>query len=651
MCGIVGYWAFGGGETADVMRRMVSQMADMLRARGPDDSGAWVDAEAGIALGHRRLSVVDVSSLGHQPMQSSSNRLVLTYNGELYNGDELRLELEKGGIRFRGHSDTEIVVEACAAWGVDVAVRRLSGMFAFALWDSEEKVLFLARDRVGIKPLYWGWQGTTLFFGSQLKAFRPHPGWRPEIDRDTVATYIRFGYVPSPYAIYKGMAKLNPGHIMRFDHTGAPTISRYWNIDDSAAAGQHSRARFSDDDEAADDLERVLMDSVKRHMISDVPTGAFLSGGIDSSLVASLMQAESSRSIKTFSLGFCEAAYDEAIHARSVARHIGSDHTELYITPKDAIEIIPDLPDWYDEPFADSSQIPTFLVSRLARKDVTVALSGDGGDELFAGYNRYLWGDRLRRGLMWVPTPVRGKIADVLGGIPSAFWDRVFTVVPVSRRPPQAGGKMHKLAGLLAHSDREALYRHLVSQWQKPEELLCGGNEMPTALDDAALSQRMPDYLSWMQLMDMRGYLPDDILTKVDRASMAVSLEARVPMLDPQVVDFAWSLPRNMKIRNGDSKWLLRRVLYRHVPKALVDRPKMGFGVPIGDWLRNELRDWAEDFLNLKRLEDGGIFNSAPVRQMWDEHVAERQNWQYPLWVILMFQAWQASSNLSPSSS
>jgi len=580
-------------------------------------------------------------------MQSASNRLVITYNGELYNGAELRLELEKGGIRFRGHSDTEIVVEACAAWGVDGAVRRLSGMFAFALWDSEEKALYLARDRVGIKPLYWGRQGATLFFGSQLKAFRPHPGWRPEIDRNAVATYIRFGYVPSPYAIYKGMAKLNPGHMMRIDRTGEPTISRYWNIDDIAAVGQHACTEFTDD-EATDNLERVLRDSVKRHLISDVPTGAFLSGGIDSSLVAALMQAESSQPIKTFSLGFTEAAYDEAIHARSVAHHIGSDHTELYITPKDAIEIIPGLPDWYDEPFADSSQIPTFLVSRLARKDVTVALSGDGGDELFAGYNRYLWGDRLRRGLMWVPAPVRGKIADALGGIPSALWDRVFTAVPESRRPPQAGGKMQKLAGLLTLSDREALYRHLVSQWQKPEELLRGGEELPTALDDAALSQRIPDYLSWMQLMDMRGYLPDDILTKIDRASMAVSLEARVPLLDPQVVDFAWSLPRKMKIRHGDSKWLPRRVLYRHVPKALVDRPKMGFGVPIGDWLRNELRDWAEDLLSEKRLEDGGIFDAAPVRQMWDEHVAGRQNRQYPLWVILMFQAWQAPS--TPSS-
>ncbi len=648
MCGIVGYWTFGGGESDDAMRRTVGRMADILRARGPDDNGVWAEAVSGIALGHRRLSVIDISSSGHQPMQSAGGRLVISYNGELYNTAELRLELQQSGCRFRGHSDTEIIVEACAAWGVDTAVRRLSGMFAFALWDIDDQALYLVRDGVGIKPLYWGQLGGTLFFGSQLKAFAPHPGWTPKIDRDVVATYVRFGYVPSPYAIYKGMAKLDPGHILRIDRTGARKMSRYWSIDDVAVDGQLSRV-MSSDDEATDELERVLRNSVKRHMISDVPTGAFLSGGIDSSLVSALMQAESPRPIKTFSIGFTDDAYDEAIHARSVARHIGGDHTELYVTPQDAIDVIPHLPDWYDEPFADSSQIPTFLVSRLARKDVTVALSGDGGDELFAGYNRYLWGERLRRGLMWLPASARRGLARAIGAVSTDCWDKLFTAVPSSHRPSQAGGKMQKLAGLLALPDREGLYRHLVSQWRRPEELVREGAERPTAMDDDALSRRMPDYMSWMQLMDMRSYLPDDILTKVDRASMAVSLEVRVPLLDPRVVAFAWSLPRNMKIRNGDSKWLLRRVLHRHVPEALVDRPKMGFGVPIGDWLRGDLRDWAEDLLDEKRLEDDGSFHAAPVRRMWGEHVAGHQNWQYPLWVVLMFQAWRSSSTGAPA--
>lgn len=647
MCGIVGYWTFGGGETAGTMHRTAACMADVLRARGPDDSGTWVDDAAGIALGHRRLAVIDISASGHQPMTSANGRMVLSYNGELYNTAELRRELERGGSRFRGHSDTEVIVEACSAWGVEAAVRRLSGMFAFALWDIEQQALYLVRDRVGIKPLYWGRQGGTLFFGSQMKAFAPHPEWRPEIDRDAVATYVRFGYVPSPYAIYKGMAKLDPAHILRIDHTGASKITRYWNVDEIAVAGQQIRETTSDDD-ATDELERLLRGSIKSHMISDVPTGAFLSGGIDSSAVAALMQLESAQPIRTFSIGFTDDAYDEAVHARSVADHIGSDHTELYVTPQDAMEVIPHLPDWYDEPFADSSQIPTFLVSQLARRDVTVALSGDGGDELFAGYNRYLWGERLRRNLMWLPAPARRGLARSIDSVPPAMWDRIFAAVPASRRPAHAGGKMQKLAGLLALPDREGLYRDLVSQWRHPAELVRGGTELPTAMDDGALSGRIPDYLSWMQLMDIRGYLADDILTKVDRASMAVSLEARVPLLDPQVMEFAWSLPRKMKIRGGDSKWLLRRVLYRHVPEALVDRPKMGFGVPIGDWLRDELRDWAEDLLDGKRLEDDGIFNAAPVRRMWDDHVSGRQNWQYPLWVILMFQAWRASSTFSP---
>lgn len=624
------------------MSRIVDRMADTLQLRGPDDHGSWVDANTGLALGHRRLSIIDVSSSGHQPMKSANGRWVISYNGELYNTAELRRQLEQAGIKFKGHSDTEVIVEACAAWGVQKALTRLSGMFAFSIWDSDAQELFLARDRIGIKPLYWGRHNGVLFFGSQLKAFAPHPDWHPEIDRDAVATYARFGYVPSPYSIYKGIAKLDPGHIARIDASGEMKISRYWSIDAVVTDGADNMSPASDDD-AADALERLLRGAVKRHMVSDVPTGAFLSGGIDSSVVAALMQAESPDTIKTFSIGFTEDAYDEAIHAKAVARHIGSDHTELYASPQDAIDVIPNLPDWYDEPFADSSQIPTFLVSRLARQSVTVALSGDGGDELFAGYNRYLWGEGLRKKLMWMPGPARRGISGLIEHISPSAWDSIFSAVPASKRPVQAGGKMHKLAGLLTIPDRQGLYRHLVSQWRDPTALVSGGNEFRTAMDDPDLARGVPDYMSWMQLMDMHGYLPDDILTKVDRASMAVSLEARVPLLDTELVEFAWTLPRRMKIRNGESKWLLRRVLHRHVPKALVDRPKMGFGVPVGEWLRAELRDWAEDLLSDKRLAEDGILNPAPIRRMWADHLSGNQNWQYPIWVVLMFQAWRAS--------
>lgn len=642
MCGLVGYWSPGGQESKDVMRRTVTRMAERLRARGPDDEGVWVDAGAGFALGHRRLSVIDVSPSGHQPMESANSKFVISYNGELYNADELRQDLAQSGCRFRGHSDTEILLEACAAWGIDTALKRASGMFALALWNTDERVLYLARDRVGIKPLYWGWQGGTLFFGSQMKAFAPHPHWRPVVDRDSVASFARFGYVPSPHAIFKGMSKLEPGQLLRINSDRAVDYSRYWSIEEIAADAQRTQIDISDD-EARDTLEQVLSDSVKRHMISDVPTGAFLSGGIDSSTVAALMQRESVEPIKTFSIGFADDAFDEAVHAKAIAKHIGSDHTEMYVSPEDAIAAIPDIPNMYDEPFADSSQIPTYLVSRLARKSVTVALSGDGGDELFGGYNRYMWGERLHRGLMWIPAPMRRGLSGVVGGIPPSIWDRLFGTVPAAHRPVQAGGKMQKLAGLLALRGRSDLYRHLVSQWREPEKLVLSGTERPSPMDDDALSARIPDFLTWMQLMDMRGYLPDDILTKVDRASMAVSLEARVPLLDPAVVEFAWSLPRNLKIRNGDSKWLLRQVLHGLVPRTLVDRPKMGFGIPVGDWMKTELRDWAENLLDAERIDEDGVFEAAPIRRMWDDHLAGNQDWQYPLWVILMFQAWRIS--------
>ncbi len=616
-------------------------MGDALALRGPDDRGVWSDPAAGIALAHRRLSIVDLSPLGHQPMVSSCGRWVIAFNGEIYNFSELRAELEQAGRSFRGQSDTEVIVEGCALWGVAETVRRLWGMFAIALWDRKERRLHLVRDRLGIKPLYWGVFGDLVLFGSELKALAAHPGWERRIDRDALAAYLRFAYVPAPRSIWRDVFKLEPGTILTIGADGGRNTDIYWSAADVARAGIGARTDWPlSDTEATDRLEDLLGDAVNRHMVSDVPLGAFLSGGIDSSTVVALMQKHSRRPVRTFSIGFNEAGYDEAAHAAAIARHIGTDHTELYVEPAHALEIVPRLAEWYDEPFADSSQIPTFLVSEMTRAKVTVALSGDGGDELFAGYNRYRLARSLGRVLSALPAPLGRVAAGGLTAMPVAAWDRLFGLVPGRLRPPQPGDKVHKLAGLLTETP-DTVYRRLVSQWNEPEKLAIGGTEPIGPLTDPGLRRDFPDPLDRMQLLDTLTYLPDDILTKVDRASMAVSLEARVPLLDHRVVAFAWSLPHRMKMRDGESKWLLRRVLYRHVPKSLLDRPKMGFGIPIGSWLRGPLRDWAEDLLDETAMRADGLLDPAPIRARWAEHLSGRRNWQYPLWTVLMLQAWR----------
>lgn len=641
MCGIAGLWERHRQSAPEALAASVAAMTETLVHRGPDAGDLWIDADAGLAIGHRRLSIVDLSAAGAQPMVSSCGRFVISYNGEIYNADELRPDLEAAGRRFRGYSDTEAIVEGAAVWGVEPTIKRLIGMFAMALWDRSERVLYLVRDRLGIKPLYWADIDGRLLFGSELKALRADRGWSPELDRDALAAYLRFGYVPAPHAIYRGVRKLLPGTILTIRPDRPPAIAAYWSLDEVARHGQG--ARFAgDEDEAADALDALLRDAVGRRMVADVPLGAFLSGGIDSSTIVALMQAQSARPVRTFSIGFHEPGYDEGQNAAAVARHLGTEHTELYASPQHALEVIPLLPEMYDEPFADSSQVPTYLVSKMTREHVTVALSGDGGDELFAGYTRYFRGEALWRAIDATPQPVRALAACGVRALSPAAWSALGAIIPEQRRPAQFGDKMHKLAGVLGGApEASAFYRQIISLWVDPSSVVRAGSEPSGPLEDSGLQALVPDFVERMQYLDTLTYLPDDILTKVDRASMAVSLEARVPFLDHRLVAFSWSLPPAMKAGNGIGKRLLRRVLDRYVPRELVDRPKMGFAMPVHSWLRHELRDWAETLLDERRLAQEGIFKPAEIRRRWREHQGGKRNWQSQLWAVLMFQAWK----------
>jgi asparagine synthase (glutamine-hydrolysing) len=635
MCGIAGFLDGWRGATYNA-RGVAQAMGDAVRHRGPDDGDVWVDQDAGIGLAHRRLSIVDLSPLGHQPMLSRSGRYVISYNGEVFNFQELREELRAAGCSFKGGSDTEVIVEACEAWGVEATVRRLIGMFAFALWDCREQQLHLVRDRLGIKPLYWSLQNSALIFGSELKSLKCHPGWQGDIDRAALASFMQYGYIPAPRSIYRGVHKLGPGRILTMRRGGAPTEETYWNMSDTVARGRADRLDVSDE-EAVAQLDALLRDAVSRRMAADVPLGAFLSGGIDSSTVVGLMQAQSSKPVRTFSIGFREGNFDEAAHARAVATHLETDHTEFYVEPSHALDVIPKLPVMFDEPFADPSQIPTFLLSELTRRSVTVSLSGDGGDELFAGYSRYAIAQSMSAKLGWVSQPLKAAASRSITLLPISAWDKLHDAAP--RLP--TGDRMHKLANVLT-SDPDALYRQLLTHWHDPSSLVLGAATYRDPLISADADRLTPDRVERMQYIDAVTYLPDDILVKVDRASMAVALEARVPLLDHRVVEFAWRLPMHLKVRDGQAKWLLRQVLHRYVPRELVERPKMGFGVPIDSWLRGPLRDWAEDLLSESRLRAEGYLNPEPIRTKWKEHLTGTRNWQYALWNVLMFQAWLA---------
>lgn len=618
-------------------------MADTLEHRGPDSSGHWVDAEAGVALGHRRLAIIDLTESGHQPMTSSSGRWVVTYNGEIYNFDTLRGILEAEGITFRGASDTEVLLEAIDRWGVSEAITRCRGMFALAVWDRAARELHLSRDRVGEKPLFYGWAGDTLLFGSELKALRAHPDFDPSIDRDSVALYLRYGYIPGPYSVYEGVRKVPAGCIVTVREDGNQSEAKYWDFRSIVT----SRHEMATPEESVDELEARLRTSVRRQMVSDVPLGAFLSGGIDSSTIVALMQEQSVAPIKTFSVGFEEFGFDEAAYARKVAGHLGTDHTELYVTAQDALAVVPSLSSMYDEPFGDSSQIPTSLVSGLARRSVTVALSGDGGDELFGGYSRYERLDRTWRAVHKVSPRPRRALAAALSAVPAAVWAGGRAAVSRLVGERRAAGlpsprAAQTLAEVLKADTPFSSYEMLVSHWRRPEEVVLDGVEKLVPYTDVESWPAFGDIVSWAMYVDALQYLPDDILVKVDRASMAESLEVRVPMLDPEVIEWAWSMPPDVRRLDGRAKWPLRQVLYRHVPAELVDRPKMGFGVPIHSWLRGPLRSWAEDLLDPVLVDAQGILDSAQVQRVWREHLSGFRSHEYLLWDVLMLQSWLA---------
>jgi asparagine synthase (glutamine-hydrolysing) len=616
-------------------------MTTSLRHRGPDDGGTWVDAAAGVALGHRRLSIVDLSEAGHQPMSSRSGDIVVVYNGEVYNHNDTRRELEALGAAFRGSSDTEVIVEAYAHWDVRDVLPRLNGMFAIAAWNRRARELTLVRDRMGIKPVYWAQFAGTLIFGSELKSLCAHRGWTPRVRRQAVATFMRHGYIPGPHTIYEGVYKLPPGSLLRFrpDRDREPQITQYWSLDDVAHAGLAARSTATDS-ELAQELDSLLTDAVGRRMIADVPLGAFLSGGVDSSTVAALMQTQSSRPVKTYCIGFDVGAYNEAPHAKAVANHLGTEHTEMYVSPNDALATIPELPRWYDEPFADQSQIPTLLLSRLTRQHVTVALSGDGGDELFIGYPRYFWNLRLQGRIERIPAPVRKLTSAGL-----QMLTRSMRTDWMERMPRRLGNvltrsRLQKLGVALDTTDPDAIYREVISIWDRPSELVRSPTEVSDRIWNPSLTKGISSIAERMQLIDMATYLPDNILTKVDRASMAVALEARVPLIDYRVVEWAWRLPLHAKLRDGRGKWILRQVLRRYVPDRLIERPKMGFGIPLGEWLRGPLRDWGEELLEERRLNQDDLLDPTMVRRTWQGHVSGQRDCASQLWPILMLQSW-----------
>jgi asparagine synthase (glutamine-hydrolysing) len=655
MCGLVGFLG-GIGEHQDV-ENILGSMADTIRHRGPDGSGIWMDVNEGFAVAHRRLSIVDLSPAGHQPMVSKKGRYVIAFNGEIYNHLELRRELEitpqqhsiaaRGAakINWSGHSDTETLLAGFEAWGIEATLKRTVGMFALSLWDKEEKVLTLARDRMGEKPLYYGFQKNTFLFGSELKALKAHPDFLSEIDRDVLSLYLRHGYIPAPYSIYKGINKLLPGTYVQLrlgDDANSQTLlpNAYWSMVHVAAEGL-AKPFNGCDKEAIAALDTQLKQSIGLQMAADVPLGAFLSGGVDSSTVVALMQAQSKQPIKTFAIGFDEVGYNEAEYAKAVAKHLGTEHTELYISPTDAMNVIPLLGEIYDEPFADSSQIPTFLVSKMAKQHVTVSLSGDAGDELFCGYNRYLLADKWKQ-IEHIPFALRKSAGKLIQALSPSKWDAIFQHAnKIKKFPSNMGIKLEKLAMRLESIDGASdLYYSLVSETNQPEQIVIGAREPITWLTETGMNMSFKDAKQHMMFLDAMTYLPDDILVKVDRAAMVNSLETRVPFLDHRMVELAWQLPMSMKIRAGKTKWILREVLYQYVPKHLIERPKAGFGIPLGEWLRGPLRAWVESLINEQRLHKEGYFNANYIRNIWFAHLSGQRNHQSLLWSILMFQAW-----------
>ena len=653
MCGIAGF--LGGGRfNPEEASSTARGMADAVAHRGPDDAGVWIDREAEVALAYRRLAVIDPSPAGRQPMQSASGRSVIVFNGEIYNHLDLRRQIEAqrpDALSWRGHSDTETLLAAIECWGLEKALQAATGMFAFAFWDREDRTLCLARDRMGEKPLYYGWQNGMLLFGSELKALAAHPAFEGDVDRDALTLLLRHGYIASPWSIYKGVRKLPAGTYLkvaagasREQRAGElPEPRRYWSLRDVVAAGQAQQFEGTPED-AVDALHGLLLQAVRGQMAADVQLGAFLSGGIDSSTVVALMQAQSMRPVRTFAIGFDESEYNEAEHAKAVAGHLRTEHTELYVSARDALNVIPRLPDLFDEPFADSSQIPTFLVAGMARRHVTVALSGDGGDEMFGGYEHYVSTPRLWRWLSNVPAPLRRfgacAITAFLARGADSLPGRILRRLPMGRGRHWTQAKAHKLALLADCRTQEELYWRRISHWPDPSAIVHGASEPGTVLNESASWPDASEFAERLMAVDSLSYLPDDILVKVDRAAMGVSLETRAPFLDRHVMEFVWRLPLSFRIRNARSKWVLRQVLYKYVPMRIVERPKAGFTIPLASWLRGPLRDWAEALLDAGRLRAEGFFDPRPVRRKWHEFLNAHEQCEQHLWSILMFQAW-----------
>lgn len=652
MCGISGVLSLQNELYGKSLAAIAESMGSRLAHRGPDDEGIWSDHSA-VALSHRRLSILDLSAAGHQPMHSSSGRFIIVFNGEIYNHLELRNELNlaaklNGGHAWKGHSDTETLLEAISVWGVEKTLQRLVGMFAFALWDKDKNSLYLCRDRLGEKPLYYGLQGDSFLFASELKAFKAFPRFEGVIDCKALRLFLQYGYIPAPHTIYKSFFKLLPGSYIKIELKDLaarklPQVTSYWSLCDVAEYGQKNTFR-GDIIEATDELDRLLRQAVSGEMHSDVPFGALLSGGIDSSTIVALMQAESRRNIKTFTIGFNEASYNEAGHAQKVANYLGTSHTEMYVSPEQALSVIPYMATLYDEPFADVSQIPTFLISKLASEHVTVCLTGDGGDELFGGYNRYVNVAKVWRKSKWLPAGVRsamsGKIDCIISPAGEARIDRLAQLLPRQLRHHAMGAKLNKLAEILTADSEEEIYSRLLSKWKNAEKVLCVGHELIEPIRYEGLKSQVKEYEQRMMLQDSLLYLPDDVLVKVDRATMGVSLEARAPILDHRVVEFAWSLSLEMKIKGGNGKWVLQKVLERYIPRSITSRPKAGFSVPIDEWLRGPLKPWADMLLERKSIMQGGFFDADEIEKKWHRHLIGECNFGHQLWNVLMFQAW-----------
>ena len=646
MCGINGFYS----KTSSSFNNVIVKMNSAISHRGPDTNGTWMDKNSGIVLGHQRLSIIDLSIAGNQPMRSNSGRFILTYNGEFYNHLEIRKELEKSNssIRWRGKSDTETLLEAIDFWGIEVTLKKIDGMFAFGLWDQKTNCLTLARDRIGEKPLYFGWQGKgndkVFLFGSELKALKVHPEFDGEINRDAIALQLRHNCIPAPYSIYQNIYKLLPGYYLQLKENDLkknllPSSKNYWSLPECAIYGNNNQLTLNELD-IQKNLEQHLKTSVKKQMISDVPLGAFLSGGIDSSTVVALMQAQSNYPVKTFTIGFSENDYSEAEYAKKIAKHLGTDHSELIVSSKKAMEVIPKLPTIYDEPFSDSSQIPTFLVSQLARQHVKVALSGDGGDELFCGYNRHVMNKKFSNVFRFMPLTIRKNLASGLQLISPQSWNKIAKFLPGLNHYSNFGNKMYKVANALNARKLSDLYYMLCSHWQNPTEVVLNSSEPGTLLTKFKPELKELDSQEQMMVLDFITYLPNDILVKVDRAAMASSLETRIPFLDHKLIEYVWKIPQSLKLRDGQGKWILKNILNQYVPKNLTERPKKGFEIPLGAWLCGPLKDWAENLLNEKRLQQEGYFDSKLIRYKWTEHLNGKRNWQHDLWNVLMFQAW-----------